>query len=86
MVASRSLPTWSISTQARAKVNKALQVAVPQLDELLVLQPGDEGTTAYLAAQVEDVGVLLDSGMSLNEILRPRTEPAAVSTLRLFND
>lgn len=51
------------------------------LDEAVVLVPGDEGTTAQLAANISDIADLLDTGMNLNEILQPRTEPATVNDL-----
>lgn len=51
------------------------------LDEAVVLFPGSEGTTAQLAADVGGVPQLLDTGMNLEEILRPLTEPDAVNDL-----
>lgn len=50
-------------------------------DEVLVLQPGEEGTEAHPAAAEPDVQELLDSGLCLAEILYPRTEPRAVQEL-----
>ena len=50
-------------------------------DEVLVLQPGEEGTEAHPAAAEPDIQELLDSGLCLAEILYPRTEPRAVQEL-----
>lgn len=56
------------------------------LDEVVVLFPGSEGTIAQLAADVGNVRELVDTGMNLEEILRPLTEPGAVNDLaRLAN-
>ncbi|HEV8652922.1 MAG TPA: AAA family ATPase [Actinomycetes bacterium] len=51
------------------------------LDETLVLFPGPEGTTALLASEIRDVKEFIDTGMNLEEILRPLTEPQDVNDL-----
>lgn len=51
------------------------------LDEAVVLFPGEEGTTAKLASDLQDVRELLAAGMNLDEVLRPFTEPASVNEL-----
>lgn len=51
------------------------------LDEAVVLFPGEEGTIAMLAATIDDVSELIDTGMNLDEILRPMTEPGTVNDL-----
>jgi hypothetical protein len=51
------------------------------LDEALVLFPGEEGTTASLAADIQDVKEFIDTGMNLEEILRPLTDPPEVHSL-----
>lgn len=51
------------------------------LDEAVVLFPGEEGTTAQLASSIGDVAELIDTGMNLDEILRPMTEPGTVNDL-----
>ena len=50
-------------------------------DEVVVLQPGEEGTEAHPAAAEPDIQELLDDGLCLAEILSPRTEPQAVQEL-----
>ena len=50
-------------------------------DEAVVLHPGEEGTEAVVAAALPDVQHLLDSGLSLAEILGPRTEPERIPHL-----
>ena len=51
------------------------------LDEAVILFPGPEGTTATLASELKDVQELVDTGMNLDEILRPLTEPKMVNDL-----
>ena len=50
-------------------------------DEVVVLQPGEEGTEAHPAAAEPDIQELLDDGLCLAEILSARTEPQAVQEL-----
>ena len=50
-------------------------------DEVVILKPGEEGTEAHPATAEPDVQELLDSGLSLAQILSPRTEPPAVQEL-----
>ena len=50
-------------------------------DEAVVLNPGEEGTEAVAANAVPNVQHLLDGGLSLAEILCPRTEPEDVPDL-----
>jgi predicted ATPase len=54
------------------------------LDEVLLLEPGDNGTTVRTASAVEDAATLLRGGSRLSEVLRPRTKPADVAQLALF--
>ena len=58
--------------------NDILSDAGLGMDEVVCLQPGKEGTEAALASALPEVQSLLDSGMSLAEILAPRTEPPRV--------
>jgi predicted ATPase len=51
------------------------------LDEALVLFPGEDGTTASLAGDIRDVREFIDTGMNLEEILRPLTDPPDVESL-----
>ena len=50
-------------------------------DEVVLLRPGDEGTEAETAASIQDIQPLLDTGLSLAEILGPRTEPDEIRGL-----
>ena len=54
------------------------------LDEVLVLKPGDEGTTGTAASEIPDIGSLLGAGMSLAEVLGPETAPPSVQQLSLL--
>ncbi|MGH2709251.1 MAG: AAA family ATPase, partial [Actinomycetota bacterium] len=51
------------------------------LDETVVLIPGEGGTTAKLAAEVHNVRELMGTGMNLDEVLRPFTEPSGINDL-----
>ena len=50
-------------------------------DEAVVLHPGEEGTEAVVAAALPDIQHLLDAGLSLAEILGPRSEPERIPDL-----
>lgn len=54
------------------------------VDEVLLLIPGDEGTTVQLAGNYEDVKALLDGGLSLGEAVMPKTSPENVQQLASF--
>lgn len=54
------------------------------LDEVLLLEPGDNGTTVRAAATIADIEVLLDGGSRLSEVVRPRTRPVDVAQLAMF--
>jgi len=56
------------------------------LDELLLLNPGAEGTEVISAASLSDVRILLEGGLPLSEIVIPRTRPENVEQLTLFGD
>jgi predicted ATPase len=55
------------------------------LDEVLVLQPSREGTAVRLAAEYDDVETLIGGGLSLSEVLLPRTSPTRIEQLSLFS-
>jgi len=55
------------------------------LDEVLVLQPSREGTDVRLAAESDDIVTLTDGGLSLAEVLLPRTSPTRIEQLSLFS-
>ena len=52
------------------------------LDEVIILKPGDEGTTAIPAHEISNVKHLLDvGGLNLAEILDSETVPEDVDRL-----
>lgn len=55
------------------------------LDEVLLLQPGPEGTTVRPAADLDDIRALLGGGASLADVVMPRTRPARAEQLALFD-
>lgn len=50
-------------------------------DEVVLLRPGAEGTEADVASSIPDVQELLDSGLSLADILAPKSAPPEVQDL-----
>lgn len=44
--------------------------------EVLLLTPASEGTEVVVAADVDEVRVLLDAGLTVGEVVLPRTKPA----------
>lgn len=56
------------------------------LDEVLLLIPGDEGTSVSTASQHEDIRVLLQGGLNLAEAIIPRTRPDRADQLVLFGE
>ena len=55
------------------------------LDEVIVLSPGNEGTCATSAQSIDGVKGLLESGMTLAEVLRPLTAPNQAARLGAVN-
>lgn len=53
-------------------------------DEVLLLLPSAQGTEVKPAAEIEEVKALLEGGMTMGEAVMPRTEPANIQQLSLF--
>jgi predicted ATPase len=51
------------------------------VDEVLVLTPSDEGTTATLARDLPEVQRLLDNGYNLQEALNKALKPDSIGQL-----
>lgn len=56
------------------------------LDEVLLLKPGDKGTEVTTADSHQDIRDLLEGGLSLAEVVIPRTRPAGTAQLSLFGE
>ncbi|MFW6132421.1 MAG: AAA family ATPase [Planctomycetota bacterium] len=56
------------------------------LDEVLVLQPSQEGTTVTSAANFKQITMLLEEGQSMADAVLPYTRPENVEQLPLFAD
>lgn len=54
------------------------------LDEVLLLEPGENGATVRSAQTITDVDALLRGGSRLSEVIRPRTRPVNVAQLSMF--
>ena len=53
-------------------------------EEVLMLTPDPEGTKAELASSVNEVRLLLNAGLSVADVVLPRTAPSSLSQLDLF--
>jgi len=56
------------------------------LDEVLLLTPGSEGTVVSTASSVTDIRALLEGGLSLADVVIPKTRPGQVGQLTMFGD
>ncbi|MBZ0315982.1 MAG: AAA family ATPase [Anaerolineae bacterium] len=56
------------------------------LDEVLILQPTENGTSIRPAGDFEDVARLLEGGLNLADIVTPKTRPENVNQLALFGE
>jgi predicted ATPase len=56
------------------------------IDEVLLLQPGTEGTSVRAASEFTEIKALLEGGLSLAEAVMPKTRPEKVQQLALFGD
>jgi hypothetical protein len=56
------------------------------LDEVLLLEPGTEGTSVAPADSVKEIKDLLQGGLNLAEAVMPRTRPKRAEQLTLFGD
>jgi len=54
------------------------------LDEVLLLEPGENGATVRSAQTITDIDSLLRGGSRLSEVIRPRTRPVNVAQLSMF--
>jgi hypothetical protein len=56
------------------------------LDEVLLLQPSDNGTIVRAASDVGEIKRLLEGGLPLPEVVMPMTRPKHAEQLSLFGD
>jgi predicted ATPase len=56
------------------------------MNEVVLLEPGEEGTTAKLAGTLADVREMLEGGINLAEIVMPKTRPAHAEQLSFFGE
>ncbi len=54
------------------------------LDEVLLLEPGENGATVRSAQTITDIDSLLRGGSRLSEVIRPRMRPVNVAQLSMF--
>ena len=56
------------------------------LDEVLILEPGPEGTGIRTAESYQDMKILVEGGLSLADAVIPHTRPQHAHQLSLFGD
>jgi predicted ATPase len=56
------------------------------LNEVVLLGPSQEGTSAKTAGEFDEVKELLNGGINLADIVMPRTRPAQAEQISLFGD
>jgi len=56
------------------------------MNEVVLLEPGDEGTIARVAGDLQEVRDLLEGGINLSEIVMPKTRPVHAEQLTFFGD
>jgi predicted ATPase len=56
------------------------------MNEVVLLEPGDEGTTARVSGDLQEVRDLLEGGINLAEIVMPKTRPIHAEQLTFFGD
>lgn len=56
------------------------------LDEVLLLRPGGEGTEIRAACEFQEIVTLLEGGLTLDEVVIPKTRPEEGEQLSLFGD
>lgn len=56
------------------------------LDEILILEPGPEGTSIKTAESYPEMKALLHGGLSLADTVLPHTRPHLAHQLSLFGD
>jgi hypothetical protein len=54
------------------------------LDEVLMLLPEDEGTTVTPASSISEISALLGGGLSVAEVVMPKTRPVGAEQLSFF--
>jgi len=56
------------------------------MDEVLLLEPGTEGTTVRPAGSSDEIRRLLEAGLNLAELVMPRTRPSRPEQIALFGE
>ena len=56
------------------------------MNEVVLLEPSQEGTAARSAAELAEVRELLEGGINIADIVMPRTRPAHAEQLSFFAD
>lgn len=54
------------------------------LDEIILLEPGTEGTSATTASSITEIKLMLDGGIAPGDAILPRTKPRNINQLSIF--
>jgi len=54
------------------------------LDEVLLLEPGAEGSLVHSADSIKDIRLMLEGGVSMADAVIPRTRPEKVHRMTFF--
>lgn len=90
----RVLPLMFVRNQRRTRRQVFVSTHSPDLlreegigvDEVLLLIPGSEGTEVRSAGDIEQILELLEGGLSLPDIVIPRTRPERSEQLTMFGE
>jgi len=56
------------------------------MNEVVLLEPSQEGTSARTAGELAEVRELLEGGINIADIVMPRTRPVQAEQLSFFAD
>jgi hypothetical protein len=56
------------------------------LDEVLLLEPGEQGTSVHVAEDDRQIKSLVTGGLSIAEAAMPKTRPEKAEQLALFGE
>jgi predicted ATPase len=88
----RKLPSLMYRLQRQKKRQMVISTHSPDLlsdpgiggEEVLLLTPGEEGTSVELASSIKEIKDLLEGGLTVADAALPRTVPSDILQLDLF--
>ncbi len=55
-------------------------------EEVILLEPTDDGTAAYLSSGIKDIQILLEEGIPVGDVVLSRTAPQSAQQLAMFGE